>query len=404
MTDLSEFRDAFSKCGSVRGAAKLLGWTRKKARYWKEQLDKLTTTYAHSVDETTEEQFVEISAGRIVTLGDLVERAKIDLSKWCITSYIANCWETTVEGVPTPLYQVKAVLRAKPPELTPATVREVQCANDYPGERPAGDFVLVIPDTQHGFTVNRRNNTYASMHDTSAWAAVLNYAEIVKPTHVVLLGDHLDLAEWSTKYTRGPEHSFTTQNAIQALYEDLHNLREAVGWSCKIHYIEGNHEYRLQKILEEKLPQACELSAANDNKPLFSIQSILKLDHLDISYHGPYGQSSADLWLWDKVMFTHGSKVKSKGGGSVNAVISDATHSVVFGHVHRAEIAFRTIHGPRNREELFAMTPGTLSRIDGAVPPGGKPDWQQGCAVIWRDPATGSIRPRLLRVIDNTVW
>lgn len=402
MTELNLFRDAFAKCGTVRGSAKLLNWTRKKARYWKDRLDELSTETAETlVDE--EEKVVEFRAQRIISLEDLLENAKVDLSKWQVTNYIVNSWETTCDGQPVPLFQVKANLRLKFCNLSPAEHKQIQYTPNCPGERPAGDFVLIVPDTQHGFSIDRRTNTYTPMHDTQAWKCVVEYAKTTKPTHVVLLGDHLDLAEWSTKYTRGPEHSFTTQQAIQALYDDLHALREAVGQDCEIHYLEGNHEARLQKILQEKLPQACDISAANSVQPLLSVPNILCLDKLNIQYHGPYGQASGDFWLWGEVLFTHGSRVKSKGGGSVNAVISDANYSTVFGHVHRSEIAFRTIHGPSSSNELFAMTPGTLSRTDGAVPPGGKPDWQQGCAVIWRD-KSNRIRPRLLRLLDGVIW
>jgi hypothetical protein len=68
--------------------------------------------------------------------------------------------------------------------------------------------------------------------------------------------------------------------------------------------------------------------------------------------------------------------------------------SVIYGHIHRIEMAYKTredFDGPRT---IMAASPGCLARIDGAIPStkggvdlDGRPltryeNWQQGLAVV----------------------
>lgn len=388
--------DAYEQTGSKKGASKLLNWTRKKTRYW---FDKAQEGGLETPDDETTIEY----EGSIKTLEQLLNEMEVDTTKWSVDNFRANAWEALgADGEKRTLFQVRANLSHKP-EFTPAelhaSLRRTQCESeeDCP-ELLAQDVCLVIPDTQHGFRKDKITGEMTPFHDTSAWKAMLDSAARCRPSEVVLLGDHLDLNEWSTKYTRGVDHWFTTQAAIQALHDDLAELREVVGWNCRIRYIEGNHEHRLQVMLQDRVPQLCAVSGANSIDPVVSVSNLLRLKELGIEYVGPYGE---ELWLWDEVRIHHGNVVRSEPGATVQSVLKTADYSEVFGHIHRVEgPVYKTIHGPGGTREIFVLTPGTLSRIDGAVPPGRRANWQQGFAYITRD-EDGNIWPRAVRIRDG---
>jgi hypothetical protein len=68
---------------------------------------------------------------------------------------------------------------------------------------------------------------------------------------------------------------------------------------------------------------------------------------------------------------------------------------VIYGHIHRSEIAWKTRLDYDGAKTIMAASPGCLARIDGAVPStkggtdlDGRPisvteDWQQGLGVVY---------------------
>lgn len=98
----------------------------------------------------------------------------------------------------------------------------------------------IIPDMQVGFKRSLRDGSLEPFHDRAAidvaWQIIR--AEAGRLSEIVLLGDNLDLPEWSLKFTRSPEVYWTTQPSLVELawwYAQLPS-------GPKIHAIEGNHE------------------------------------------------------------------------------------------------------------------------------------------------------------------
>ena len=68
--------------------------------------------------------------------------------------------------------------------------------------------------------------------------------------------------------------------------------------------------------------------------------------------------------------------------------------SVIYGHIHRIEMAYKTREDYDGPKTVMAASPGCLARIDGAIPStkggvdlDGRPlvrheDWQQGFGVV----------------------
>jgi len=72
---------------------------------------------------------------------------------------------------------------------------------------------LVLPDMQIGYRRDLKSGALVEFHDRNAIHVAIQIIADVKPDVVVLLGDNLDLPEWSDKYVRSPEMYFTTEPA-----------------------------------------------------------------------------------------------------------------------------------------------------------------------------------------------
>ena len=341
----------------------------------------------------------------IKTLDDLLKVACVDKKEWRVTSWRANAWETAHKVRDTmkkvTLHQVKANLERRiEATYRPAEPRQTLVRIDHPGRKARLKHAVIVPDLQAGFAWKNRYTYLEPMHDRKAMDAVLGLVREVNPHYVVLLGDMVDFAPWSTRFPRKPEYKQTTQPTIDELHWWLSELRKSAP-GAKIVYMAGNHEERMTKAMVEKLSEATHLTKVFEESPALSVRNLLRLDDLDIEYIGPYG---ADWWLWDRIRITHGDKVRSGGGATAAAILKSARWSEVYGHIHRVELGQKTYHGPFGRNVITAMSPGCLCRVDGTVPGVSKnPDWQQGCGIATFDQDTEQVHIQVLPIHEGSL-
>jgi hypothetical protein len=158
--------------------------------------------------------------------------------------------------------------------------------------------------------------------------------------------------------------------------------------------LEGNHDRRMQNFVTTNAQAAFGLKRANvpASWPVMSIPYLLRCDELDVIYIDAW--PSGEYWINDQLRCIHGNKVRSNGS-TANAQVKDNPHiSTIFGHVHRIEAHYKTVHDRSGPIRSLALSPGCLCRVDGAVPSvngstgiDGTPavhfeDWQQGVAVV----------------------
>lgn len=378
----------YAELKSTRKAAEKLGLSRStfRRRLTKasEVLGKtLEASSQTTVEESNDQSYRVVSAKGVRTLSQLLHVAKIDLSKWLVVKKIINKWDAiSKEGV-IDLWQVKVWLERRP-EYYASPVGPVSLRKriSSPAPNPLDlQTCLIIPDAQIGF---RRNpdGSLEPLHDRLAMDVVLQACVELKPRKIVVLGDMLDLAPWSTKFATEPGLRFTTQHSLVELFWFLGCLRETCP-KAEIIYLEGNHENRIERALKEKVDEALDVRPANDPNglPSLSIPRLLSLDALDIEYRGPYG---ADYWLWNQVRIHHGHVVRGNSGGTTSAILNNSSHSQIVGHIHRVESHSKTIQTANGQKVITAMSPGCLCRLDGVVPAfAGKPlNWQQGFGVV----------------------
>jgi len=320
--------------------------------------------------------------GAVKTLDELLDAAGVDREEWLVKEWTANAWTAQRKddrGV-IQMTQVKARLEPRPmwARIQIRPVIHVEAPPAGPLGRPI-EKVLIIPDSQNGYRWDLARRHLEPMHDRVAWDLAVQIAEAEQPDVIMLLGDMLDLAPWSLKYPRTADLTKTTQPALSELHWWIGQLRLKCQ-DARIVYEEGNHEERLRKAVAERLSEADGLRAVGSGYDALSVPGLLNLDALGVEYAGPYG---VGVWFWDRVFVHHGVKVKKGGGATAAAVVRESDYSEVFGHVHRVELGYRTIHGPHGVRSVFALSPGTICRVDPVVP-GASPryDWQQGLAML----------------------
>jgi len=124
---------------------------------------------------------------------------------------------------------------------------------------------------------------------------------------------------------------------------------------------------------------------------VLSVPFLVRMDDYGITYKPGY--PAADYWLNEKLRVIHGDRVKSNGS-TAHVYLNQEKTSVIYGHIHRIETAYKTredYDGPRT---IMAASPGCLARIDGAIPStkggvdlDGRPltrheNWQQGLGIV----------------------
>lgn len=342
------------------------------------------------------EAVLNAKGGTVNTLEDLLEHAEVDLDIWKVEK-----WHTSVHHQVAKLKQsdgTDELITTALPVVRCSLIRREAIATEYPVIHPVkidtpiqketrvkqsetDRVVVLIPDTQHGFR-RRDDESLEPFHDTRALAIAHEIIKRVQPTDIIFLGDHLDFPEFSDKFLTPPNVQFLAQAAIDSFARYLWLIRD----SCRdadIHWIEGNHEYRLEKHIINHNKGAYGLKKANcpDSFPVMSIPYLLQLDDIGVTYHGGYPYSQ--LWLNDYIRCEHGSTARSSPGATSLSNLKDNACSVIQGHIHNQEKLWST---SSNRDGLMfraAISPGTLARVDAeGVPGSGKRSWQQSVEIL----------------------
>lgn len=249
---------------------------------------------------------------------------------------------------------------------------------------------IVVPDMQIGYYTGR-DGQLEPTHDEKAIQIAIALIKDVQPERIVCVGDNLDLPEMG-KYLTTPAYQRTTQAAIDRATTFCAQIRAAAPFA-KIVWLAGNHEERMPKYLLTNAAAAYGLRKGNtpDSWPVLSVPYLCRMDEFDVEYRPGYPAS--DFWINEKLRVIHGDRVKSSGS-TAHVYLNNEKTSVIYGHIHRIETAYKTredFDGPRT---IMAASPGCLARIDGAIPStkggvdlDGRPltrheNWQQGLGIV----------------------
>lgn len=249
---------------------------------------------------------------------------------------------------------------------------------------------VIVPDAQIGF-YRRDDGKLEPTHDELAISVALQVIADIKPELIVCVGDNIDFPELG-KYRTSPAFALTTQASIDRATVFAAQLRSAAP-QAKIVWMAGNHEERLPNFILDNAKATFGLRKGDAPKswPVMSVPSLCRFDDFGVEYRPGY--PAGEFWINQKLRVIHGTRVKSNGSTAHLYLNSEKT-SVIYGHIHRIETAFKTRRDFEGAKTIMAASPGCLARVDGAVPStkggidlDGRPltiveDWQQGLGIV----------------------
>lgn len=375
-------------------------WRKAKAKRGKE------TITTKNVSENQKE--LTSVSDRITTVDELLAYCNVDMDEWIeVSREIAKSTTKIASNVEKDLFfddgRISGINRRGSTELIPVVRIKVNLVRKHPKSiepvvQPIETKVEIVPpkiekkptkmkwlvggDQQIGFE-RGKSGEIVPYHDRLAMSVFEQIAAYDDFDGILLLGDTVDWTEFG-KYTITPNQYGLTQSSICEAYWHYSKLRAAKP-KAKIVQMLGNHDLRPETQVENnvkglwdvKLPDEVSLNLP----PVYHPMRLTSAHKLGIEWHDSYPDGI--YWLNEFMYTTHGTAALSRSGATVMKLINEIDYSVIFGHIHRIELAMKTIHTSKGIKFIVAMSPGCLCSIEGTVPAVKKRNnWQQGCAVL----------------------
>ena len=244
----------------------------------------------------------------------------------------------------------------------------LRVATTTPVVQQFAEIALLIPDCHVPFQNKRALDV---LHKAAA---------LLKPTTIAILGDFADMYSVSF-HPKNPNVHESLKSEVDAVNVELDRF-DRHGATRKI-YIHGNHEFRLNRYLNEKAPA---LFGAVDCDSLFKLKE-RGWESVQYTHHTKVG----------KLFLTHDTGV----AGPTAHVKAGATfeHSVVIGHVHRINTHY---FGNATGETHVAASLGWLGdrdQIDYMHPIKVYKDWSLGFGIAYIEP-NGITHLQAVPIID----
>jgi hypothetical protein len=315
-------------------------------------------------DEQAGKRVLDIDDYELGDIERMLRDRNLSPEDWEVTHLKVNEWGEHDEN-----RQLKATLTRKNAVIVPARID-----GDYKRPKPK-------KSKKDGRTVVFVGDPQAPFHDRKLHEAFCSFLAEVQPEEGILIGDTMDLPNIS-RHPAEPEWAASTQECIDSAYS---LLRDYVQSSEKTHWtkLAGNHDERLRRSIIDRLPDLYGLSRANEDRSIFSVNYLLRLDELGIDYIEPAGSyKHAQVNVSDHLAARHGWIARKGSGASALATLDHLGYSIVVGHTHRQSRVHKTsydIHG--NPTTLTAVETGCMCQIKGGLGYAVNADWQQGFAV-----------------------
>jgi hypothetical protein len=156
------------------------------------------------------------------------------------------------------------------------------------------------------------------------------------------------------------------------------------------------------------------IANAPESWPVLSLQHLLRLEELGVTYHDGYPAGRVKLADGNgpttPLYAIHGERI------TVSAVAKNERQSFVQGHIHRIQDHYETYEIDGEPVHVNAWSTGCLSRIDGAIPSTrggadikGRPlkrheNWQQGVGLVTVMP-DGTWSKEIVQIVDGrAIW
>jgi len=169
---------------------------------------------------------------------------------------------------------------------------------------------------------------------------------------IVILGDFLDFFGVTLHDKNYLEDEFDFHQEIHEGIEALKRLRELFP-DTKIVYIEGNHEFRLQRYIWKN---------AKELYGMISVPTLLTLDNLKIEWI-PYGKYQK-YQIYNSPLFARHEPFSAGKNCASGTIMNGRGASWIFGHTHRVQYAQEN---DINLQAVEAYSCGWLGKMGGEV-------------------------------------
>lgn len=319
-------------------------------------------------------QSIEYSGPELLSAAELLRMHDLNEADWDVA-------KTTVSQRKNGFTQwvrfQRKQLQSKWPVVQGVQIEPIKIVGTNIHEGPL--TAVIVPDMHVGYRRTSDSN-YVPLHDPMACQIVTAFIRDIQPDIVIMLGDNLDLAEWSSKYLVTPDLAFTTQMSMEYLAEWISSWR---AYTQEVIYLEGNHEKRMRDALVTNLRAACDLHVVGEDveDPVLSVPYLLGLESMGVVWVGDYPKG--EYWLNSNLCVKHAGALSAQPGQTAGKSLEGLSHSTIFGHAHRLESAHRTLWRNNKPYIYAAYCMGTLAHIDGRVPSNTtNENWQQGFGIV----------------------
>lgn len=214
---------------------------------------------------------------------------------------------------------------------------------------------------------------------------MLQVASYVIPNHIYILGDYADFYSISS-HGKHPEVFGMLKDEVVSVLMGLEQLDKIFPDAKKV-FIEGNHEYRLERYLTSNCPALFGVT---------STEHVLELNNRPNWKFISYGPNQATKIAGSKLVARH-----EPLSSSAKATASKALCSLVYGHIHRIEESHLvgldgTNHvcfsvgwlGDKRKDKIFDYVKGHHQ-------------WQMGFGLVYTDKKTGFFHHQKIHILEN---
>ena len=207
------------------------------------------------------------------------------------------------------------------------------------------------------------SDIHIPFHDENTLRCVFDCIVDNQPKYIVLLGDILDCYSIS-RFCKRPDRTRNLQDEINMFYNLMFELRKYIP-NTEIHYVLGNHENRLEKLVLEN-PGLFGLKALEPQK-------LFRLDELSIYYH------KTKVKINDFIYY-HGDVVRKDTSYTAKAEFLDhKMQDGVSGHTHRLGSYYTSYE----QQPTAWFENGCLCKIEpDYLNDPDKANWQHGFSIV----------------------
>lgn len=222
-------------------------------------------------------------------------------------------------------------------------------------------------------------------HDIKAYKLMINVAKSTQIDEVYILGDYADFYA-VTAHPKDPSVPQMLVDEVGAVIEKLDEL-DSLFPHAKKFYIQGNHEWRLERYLQNQAPALFGVT---------STEHILKIDQRPKWTFLDYGPNQSVKIGGSKLVARH-----EPLSSSAKATAAKALCSLVYGHIHRIEESHIVGLDGTNHVCFSVGWLGDkrMDKIYGYVK--GHHQWQLGFGHVLVDQKTRYFYHQKIHIMDN---